>query len=213
MTLIQHTDATSIRTLSDQTPAISPDDGVKGSAPLAFRGSVGHTSTTSLTQSAGGLRTSPPRETQKLPAVDGDPAVWKRFRTTCDAILRELRRIKPAVGRTELPDDWVTAAAEIEGLVQELYDISWGKKDALKRVVVKVESQINNAIWTHRHVGFLEDVFVALRNRYSVNDTTVREVAELVKSHDLPLFRGSLSADHLRKQFKLVEVEPHDADE
>lgn len=91
--------------------------------------------------------------------------------------------------------------------MQDLYDVVWGEKDALKRVVVKVEGQINNASWDHRHVGFLEDVFVALRHRYSINDTTVGEVAELVKDRGLPLFRGTLSADNLRKHFKLVEVE------
>ncbi len=182
-------------------------------ALTADRGSLAHTSTVSLTQSDRGVRTNPTRGSPKLPAVDGDPTQYKRFRTICDATLREVRRLKPPVGQTALPDDWMTAAAEIEALVQDLYDVAWGEKDALKRVVLKVEGQINNAIWDHRHVGFLEDVFVTLRHRYSINDTTVGEVADLVKSHGLPLFRGTLSADDLRKQFKLVEVESQEPTE
>ncbi len=214
MPRFQRTDTTFIQTSGDQSLAISPEDGLKESVALtANRGSVAHTSTASLTQPAGGGRTIPARSSQKLPAVHGDPAQYKRFRTICDAVLREVRRLKPAASQTTLPDDWMTAAAEIEALVQDLYDVAWGEKDALKRVVVKVESQINNAIWDHRHVGFLEDVFVSLQHRYSINDTTVGEVADLVKDRGLPLFRGTLSADNLRKHFKLVEVESQGAAE
>ncbi|MCU0703096.1 MAG: hypothetical protein MUF18_03800 [Fimbriiglobus sp.] len=209
-----HIDSTALQTSGDQLVAHSAEDGVKVSAPLfADHGSVKHASTGSLSHSPVESRGTPVQSSRKLPAVEGDPAHHKRFRSICDELLREVRRLKPGVGQTELPDDWMTAAAEIEGLVEDLYDVTWGKKDALKRVVVKVESQINNAVWDQRHVAFLEDVFVALRNRFSIDDTTVVEVADLVKSHKLPLFRGTLSADNLRKQFKLVEVESGELDQ
>ena len=207
-------ESTALQTSGDQLVASSAEDGVKVSAPLfAEHGSVKHSSTGSLSRSPGEAHASPVRSSRKLPAVEGDPAQYKRFRTICDDLLREVQRLKPVANQTKLSDDWMTAAAEIEGMVEELYDVSWGKKEALKRVVVKVESQINNAVWDQRHVAFLEDVFVALRNRFSIDDTTVVEVADLVKSHKLPLFRGTLSADNLRKQFKLVEVESGELDQ
>jgi hypothetical protein len=86
-----------------------------------------------------------------------------------------------------------------------LYETPWGHAEALQRVVVEVQAQVNNAPLDGRHVQFLADVFRNLRVRYLIDPSAVEEVQESVERHHLDPFRGTVSEPVVRKRYKLVE--------
>ncbi len=167
------------------------------SRPLAYV--AAETQSTSGTPTGYAARSKAPKS---LPVDERD---YKKFRTLCDGILAEVRELESMLARNSFADTWVGSAAEIEVLLEDLYDAKWGKVDCLKRVVAKLQAQLNNARWDARHVAFLDDVFRGLRVRYSIDDTAVREIAEAVARHGLDPFRGSLSDSGTSKRLKIVE--------
>jgi len=167
------------------------------SRPLAY--------VTAETQSNSGTPFGSVPQSKALKLLPLDEREYKKFRTRCDGILTEVRELEASLARNSFADNWVGPAAEIEMLLEDLYDTRWGKSESLKRVVVKLQAQLNNARWDHRHVAFLKEVLRGLRVRYSIDETAVREVAEAVTRHGLDPFRGSLSASETLKRLKIVE--------
>ncbi|SRR5258707_3229313 len=137
------------------------------------------------------------------PDVEG----WKKFRRTCDELLAELKRVDDY-----FEDDVVSEAGsgvilELESLLEQLYSYPWGAEECLKRIVVAIQTQINNARWTRRHVAFLKEVVRELRARYTIDEAEIAEVKEAIKRHGLNIFRGTVAepTDAVRK-YRIVEV-------
>ncbi len=111
-----------------------------------------------------------------------DTPAYETFRSLCNAILEELER-----------RDKAQAVAAIGELLERLYDCGHGDDDALKRVIVAVQSQVNRVAWDEAHTRFLFDLFSFLRWRRRLDGETVARCYETLKQHGLDPFRGSVA--------------------
>ena len=116
----------------------------------------------------------------------------------CDAILTEIGQLQELMTGDQLVGDWFGLVVEIQALLEQLYDTPWGEAESLKRIVVAIQAQINNAPLDGRHVSFLTDVFRNLRVLHLINSAAVNEVLNAVKRHKLDLFRGTVSEPDCR---------------
>lgn len=164
--------------------------GMATSAASTYRPPVG----TDLSTTRGGKRPPPPQTTGYL-----------EFRRICDAVLTEIGQLQELLAGDQLIGDWFGPVVEIEALLEKLYDTPWGEAEALKRIVVSIQAQINNSPLDGRHVRFLTEVFRNLRVRYLIDSIAVDEVQHAVKRHGLDLFRGTVSEPVVRKRYMIVE--------
>lgn len=138
---------------------------------------------------------------------------YQAYRRICGQLQSEVERLGEFVHEGEVTDEGLEVIVEIEHLFELLYDCSWGEPEALKRAVVAVQAQIGNVVWTTRHVGFVRDVVRLLSVRYLINSAVVDDCHELVASHGLEKFRGTIWAPETRKIYRLQEVTQQDAEE
>lgn len=135
-----------------------------------------------------------------------DVSSYQAFRRLCDNILEELARIDAFVVQNELCDEGSEVVAEVEALLEVLYACPYGQGESLKRVVVAIQSQVNNARWDRRHVSFLRDVFRFLRVRYLVDEATVKTCYDFMKERGLDPFRGTICEPQVVKRYRIQEV-------
>ncbi len=133
-------------------------------------------------------------------------ASYRAFRRICDQLRSEIGRIDEFVDNSSVTDEGLEVVVEVEHLLELLYDCPWGEGESLKRVVVAIQSQVANAKWTVNHVDFLKDVINRLRIRYLINDAVVDDCYELIETHGLEEFRGSVTETETRKKYRIEEV-------
>lgn len=131
---------------------------------------------------------------------------YRTFRQLCDAILAEVNALEPMLSGDHPPGEVPGEVVEIEVLLDRLYACRFGKDELLKRVVVAIQSQINNTAWDRRHVQYVKDVFRYLRLRYVLGEDTVQACYDMMKLHGLDRFRGTVSAPDVAKQYRIQEV-------
>jgi len=119
----------------------------------------------------------------------------------------EIKRADDYLVDGSVSETGMEVVVEVEQLLDELYQTRWGKKECLKRIVVTINSQINNVRWTQAHVEFLKDILVLLRNSYLIDDSLIEECYKLIKEHGLDAFRGTISDAEVRKKYRIVEIE------
>ena len=141
-----------------------------------------------------------------LPPVEGSEE-YALFRQLCDDLVSEVDAINDFLVDGEVTEEGLGAVVEIEHLLDRLYDCNWGKDEILQRAVVAVQSQVNNAQWTTRHVEFLRDVLRFLRPRYVLGEDTIDECYEIIEKHGLDPFRGTVSEPEVLKRYRIVEVQ------
>jgi hypothetical protein len=107
-------------------------------------------------------------------------------------------------------EEGTEVVVEVEVLLEELYACKYGQGESLKRVVVAVQSQVNNARWDRKHVEFLRDVVRFLRVRYLVDEATVEACYEMMKARGLDPFRGSICEPRVVKRYRIEEVAEDD---
>ena len=139
-----------------------------------------------------------------------DIAVYRTFRRLCDRILDELGKIGPFFAGDQVSDEGVEVVAEIEALLEELYTCPHGQGEFLKRLVVAVQSQVNNADWDRRHVAFLREIVRFLRGRYLLDEGTVDACYDLMKEQGLDRFRGTICEPRAVKRYRIEEVDEND---
>lgn len=139
-----------------------------------------------------------------------DVAANRAFRRLCNSLIEELGKIDVFFVGDEVSDEGAEVVTEVEALLEELYDRPYGQGESLKRVVVAVQSQVNNARWDRRHVDFLRDVFRFLRVRYLVNEATVIACYDAMKARGLDPFCGTIGEPRAVKRYRIEEVEEHD---
>jgi hypothetical protein len=140
-----------------------------------------------------------------------EAAAFPGFRRICDDIFNELSRIDGCLVNETSGAGSSGVVAEIEILLERLYDYPYGKSESLKRLVVAVQSQVNNADWDNRHVEFLRDVVHYLRVRYLVDETSVAACFNMMKARGLDPFRGTVSETRTVKKYRIEEVSSNDA--
>lgn len=131
---------------------------------------------------------------------------YQPFRKNCDALFEEITNIEDYLVEDVVSDEGLERIVEIEHLLEQLYDCHWGEAESLKRVVVSIQSQINNTEWTSSHVNFLKEVLSLLRVRYVIDQSTVDECYDLIEEHGLDPFRGTVSEPEIQKHYKIVEI-------
>ncbi len=135
-----------------------------------------------------------------------DVAVHQAFLQLCDDLLDELGNIDAFIVDNEVTDEGTAVVAEVEAILEELFDCPYGQGDSLKRVVVAVQSQVNNARWDRRHVDFLRDVFRFLRVRYLVDESSVKACYDYMRARGLDSFRGTIGEPQVVKRYRIQEV-------
>lgn len=135
-----------------------------------------------------------------------DVLSYQAFRRLCDAISVELGRIDAFFVNDEMSDEGAEVVAEVEALLEELYACPYGQGEALKRIVVAVQSQVNNVRWDKRHIDFLRDVSRFLRVRYLVDETSVKTCYDYMKARGLEPFRGTICEPRGIKRYRIQEV-------
>ena len=137
-------------------------------------------------------------------------ATYRAFRRLCDDIFAELEMINGFFINDEVSDEGAEVVAEVEALLEELYTCPHGQGESLKRVVVAVQSQVNNVRWERRHIEFLGDVVRFLRVRYLVNEATVETCYDMMKARGLDPFRGTICEPRVLKRYRIEAVVEND---
>ncbi len=167
--------------------------------------SVSDPSSLPIVSSSGGVgvrgkeKSAPKRYPQEF-------ALYPAFRRLCDEIRRELGRIYAFLIDDVVSDEGAEVVVEVEELLEQLYAYPYGEGECLKRIVVAVQSQVNNTRWERHHVEFLNDVVRFLRVRYLVDEAAVKACYDFMKSHELNEFRGTICAPQVLKRYRIEEV-------
>jgi len=131
----------------------------------------------------------------------------RRYRRICDDLDAEVRQLEQFVVGGVVSDEAVGLVAEIQNLLETLYDCPFGEGESLKSVVVAIQSQLNNAAWSEQHLAFLRGAIQHLRVRPIVNDCTAQEIHDMIEEHGLDPFRGTVSDSDCVVTYKLQRVE------
>jgi hypothetical protein len=139
------------------------------------------------------------------PPVRGAEGV-RQLRRICEDILRELDQLKEVMVDGELSDDGGGDAAEILSYLDELYRCPFAEDEGLKKAVVAIQSQVQNAKWTDRHVTFLRKAISLLRVRRIIGDETIDDLYDLMDEQGLDPFRGTISDCEFTKRYRIIEI-------
>ena len=137
-------------------------------------------------------------------------ANYRAFRCICDDIAQELSRADTFLQGDEMREEGAEIVAEVEVLLEDLYGCPYGQGECLKRVVVALQSQVGNARWDRRLVDFLKEVFGFLRVRYLIDETTVAACFDMMETHGLNPFRGTIREPRVAKKYRIQEVMERD---
>jgi hypothetical protein len=196
--------------LASSSPSAAPVD-----QPLRLRGDAPEVESArhQSTAAPGSLRIAAPaaepppqprRGQPRLPPAQGSH--YRHFRQLCDRLVEELKKIDDFLDDGGVTEEGLEVVVEVEALLEALYDCPWGKGESLKRVVVAIQSQVNNANWKRPHVAFLKEVLPYLRVRYVIDDGTVAECYAMIKRQGLDPFRGTVSEPVVLKKYRIEEV-------
>lgn len=152
-----------------------------------------------------GLDSRPARSGLARPVrSEAEEEAHRTYRALCDQLLLHTRRLADFVDQDYVTDEGLEVVVRIEELFEEMYDCGWGSGENLKRLVVAVQSQIGNVRWNRSHVSFLNNLIPFLRQRYLIDGSVVSECQRMVKEHGLDLFRGTVHAPEVRREYSVV---------
>lgn len=131
---------------------------------------------------------------------------YPNFRRICDELVAAASRLDEYLQNDLIADEGLEVVVQVEHLLEVLYECKWGESESLKRIVVAIQSQVNNAKWTKQHVEFLKDIVLLVRGRYLIDPPFVNECMDLIAEHGLDEFRGIMSGEVVHR-FRLEPVE------
>jgi hypothetical protein len=140
-----------------------------------------------------------------FPPIDERPGE-RQFREICDDLCDEIGELQAFIDGEKVTAEGAGAIAEIEHLLEQLYECSFGGGDYLKNSVVCIRFQLSNANWTAQHAAFLRDVVDFIRSRYTIDDAIVDQCYDMVNEHGLDVFRGTVSEPETVHKYRIVEV-------
>ncbi len=139
----------------------------------------------------------------KLDDADGRA----KFKRICDDLDAEIQVVESFLVHDVIEEEASGTVAEIQDLLERLYDCLFGEGESLKSVVVVIQSQLNNAKWTTKHVSFLRSAIKFLRVRRIVNDQTVAEIGAMIEEYGLDPFRGTVTDDGFVARYRVEKIE------
>lgn len=122
-----------------------------------------------------------------------DVRAYTEFRRLCDDLRANVSELMQCVAGDELTDEAAGPIVEIEHLLERMYDCPWGEPEALKKVVVAIQSQVLNVDWTLDHARFVQNAVSFLRAQYAINSRTVDEIYGAIRQFGFDVFRGTVS--------------------
>ncbi len=131
---------------------------------------------------------------------------FQLFREICDELVNLSKSLDDHLVENAVVAEGMGILIQIDSLLEKLYDCEWGDGESLKKIVVTIQSQLNNVEWTGEHVRFAKVIFATIRARRVVNDDLAKECMEIVKEHGLDIFRGTVSGD-VERRFVLVPAD------
>lgn len=140
------------------------------------------------------------------PKLD-DAEARREYRRICDSIKAEVRLLNDHVHDGYVADEAFGVIAEIQDLLETLYDFPFGEGESLKSVVVAMQSQLNNVRWTKQHVDFLTAAIQYLSVRWVVNEQTADEIDDMIEDCGLDVFRGTVSDSDVLVEYRIEKVE------
>ena len=129
------------------------------------------------------------------------------FRRICNDLDAEICALRASLVGETIPDEASGAMAEIQRLLELLYDCPFGEGESLKSAVVALQSQLNNAQWTVKHVDFLDAAIQHLRVRSVVNDQTVDAINKMITEIGLDVFRGTVSDSQVLATYAIRKID------
>jgi hypothetical protein len=142
-------------------------------------------------------------EVRVTTAADGP----QEFREICQDLHAESQVVAKYLIGNMVAEEGAGAVAEIQSLLERLYDCRFGQGESLKSIVVLLQSQLNNANWTSPHVDLLRLTDDLLRTRNVPDDQTVAEVGDLIEECGLNPFRGSVADNGLVARYRIEKIE------
>lgn len=161
---------------------------------------------------------NPFREPLPQEAVDPFRVVSKRrsrasgfdyqgFRALCDNLYAEAQELQRVASHEDFGSSTDGFALELGALLDELYDFEAmpvKQKDILERIVVEVQSQLNNVDWDTRHISFIFDFAGFIRSRSHLVEDHLGIVIDMIKECGLDPYRGTLSGSDSIKKYNLT---------
>lgn len=138
------------------------------------------------------------------PIEDADSR--REFKRICEDIIAEAMQLRMHLVGGVLAEEATGVQAEIQHLLEKLYDCPFGEGESLKSIVVALQSQLNNTRWTAQHVAFLEAALQHLRMRWIINDQIVEEINDLIEEHELDVFRGTVSDADVVTRYRIEKI-------
>ena len=151
-------------------------------------------------------RTDVSQRSQRTDRPQDHQARYRPFRKICDDLLATASRLDEYVQDEVVADEGLEVIVQIEHLLEVLFDCDWGEGESLQRIVVAIQSQVNNVRWTMTHVEFLKAILPMLRIRYLIDPPFVDECMDLIAEHGLDAFRGVMTGE-VANHFRLERVE------
>jgi hypothetical protein len=115
------------------------------------------------------------------------------FQQICSDLHSEIKEVDEFVVHGELAAEGAGVVAEVLNHLERLYDCQFGEGESLKMAVVAIQSQVNNAHWTAKHVDFLKAAISFLSARWVVTEQTADTIDDMIEEHALDVFRGTIS--------------------
>ena len=128
------------------------------------------------------------------------------YRRILGDLMDEVQELGEYIDNGEVLDEASGIVAEIQNLLEMLYDCPFGVGESLKSAVVAVQSQLNNTQWTVNHVNFLNALIHFLHPRYVVNDQVVDEIFDIIEEFGLDPFRGTVSDSEVLVRYRIEKI-------
>jgi hypothetical protein len=149
---------------------------------------------------------APAPRRSRAPVPPQQETHYRQFRRIADRLVEEIKKIDDFLDGDAVAEEGLEVIVEVEALLETLYDCPWGQGEALKRVVVAIQSQVSNAAWKRPQVAFLQELLPYLRVRYVIDEGTVEECYAMIQRHGLDPFRGTVSEPVVLKKYRIEEV-------
>jgi hypothetical protein len=136
-----------------------------------------------------------------------DDGARRDYKVLCEDIDEQLRQLDRYIEDGGVADEASGVVAEIQDLLERLYDCPFGEGESLKSVVVALQSQLNNSEWSDKHVEFAKTAIKYLKTRWIVSSQTADEIDDMIEEFGLDPFRGTVSASDVLVEYRLKRVE------
>jgi hypothetical protein len=190
-----------VNTRQIETQTLSPTTGASVDVP-SKPAAMGYVSTQGLLarEALGwGLKYVPKRH---------DEMGEKQLQRICQSLDEETEALGSLIIDDTLPEEESAShIAEIQALLEKLYDCPFGHGESLKTIAVILQAQLNNVVWSPNHVRLIEQAVSVLKARKDIDEYTIDEVNDMIEERGLDQFRGVISGDDYISEYRIEKID------